>query len=384
MNIAFVIQDLYGRGAEAATAAVARGFETIGSNVDIVTSRRHLDLRRTQGETSFPLPKRAKWTVLPHARARYNIFALRRFLQKNDVDVVVVMQDSYMYAIVAASVGLRNCPMLVRVVHLDEEVAKSRPIGSMSLSLRWVMGGLSRIFFARMQRLFFVSEGGRLNFLKTHPYYAPQKTYTVYNPVVDDVFRHRLNNAPRHPWLIEKKCRTFVAAGQLEEIKGYNELLEAISIVCKKTRIRLVIFGEGKGSNDYEKYIRQNGLEDYVSLAGYSDNLPAELKSSDGLLHAAHREAFGIVLVEALASGIPVVSTDAPYGPREILDGGRFGTLVPVGDVVAMARAIWEMAIAPKQVVPMEAWSRFSVEEVVKRYLNGFRTQEERCGDEAK
>lgn len=371
MKISFLTQDLYGRGAESATAAIARGFESAGNDVDIVVSRRHEDLRKKYGETPFPLPKKAKWIVLPHAHARQNICAIRRYLKTADVDVLVVMLDSYMGALAIASVGLSRLPLLVRVIHLDD-VGTLAPVDLWTSCKRALKGAVIRFAFRRMNRVFCVSDGGRKNFLSRHPYYNEHNTFTVFNPVVDGEFLLRKNEEARHPWLRKKVCKTFVAAGQLEPIKGYRELLEAFADVRKTLPVRLVVFGEGSHRDEYEKFILQNGLEDSVVLAGYTDNLPAELKMADGLIHASRRESFGIVIAEALACGIPVVATDAPYGPREILANGRFGVLVPVNDVAALSGAIRRMTLESKKYVPNEAWERFSVAAIVKMYFKGF------------
>jgi glycosyltransferase involved in cell wall biosynthesis len=94
----------------------------------------------------------------------------------------------------------------------------------------------------------------------------------------------------------------------------------------------LIIFGEGGLRSEYERLIEELGIGDSVSLPGFTNNLPAELKGGACFVVSSLIESFSVVLVEALASGVPVVSTDCPYGPGEILKRGKYGTLVTFVD----------------------------------------------------
>ena len=148
-------------------------------------------------------------------------------------------------------------------------------------------------------------------------------------------------------------------------------LLEAMRRVTAQRRVRLLIFGRGYLEPQYHEFIKKHGLEDSVSIAGFTDQLQAEMKASDGLISSSDYESFGITIVEALTCGKPVISTDAPYGPREILADGKYGRLVPVNDSAAMAQAIIDCVDGKVPVAPEESWKRYTIGSVVEKYLKG-------------
>ena len=153
-------------------------------------------------------------------------------------------------------------------------------------------------------------------------------------------------------------------------------LLEAMRRVTAQRRVRLLIFGRGYLEPQYHDFIAKYGLEDSVSIAGFTDQLPAEIYASDGLISPSDEESFGITIVEALACGKPVISTDAPYGPREILADGKYGRLVPVNDSAAMAQAIIDCADGKVPAASDESWKRYTIEAVMEKYLKGMGLEE--------
>ena len=131
-----------------------------------------------------------------------------------------------------------------------------------------------------------------------------------------------------------------VAVGRLSEEKGFATLLDAVALLRKRRPVRLVIVGEGPDRVNLEERIKSLQLDDAVELAGFHSNPGAFLERAQLFVSSSRYEGLGNVIIEALACGVPVVSTDAPYGPREILQDGRWGDLVPVGDARALADAI--------------------------------------------
>ena len=120
--------------------------------------------------------------------------------------------------------------------------------------------------------------------------------------------------------------------------------------------------------NDYLTYIKEHNLGGMISIAGFTDILPAQVGAADCLISSSDEESFGITIVEALAAGVRVISTDAPYGPREILADGKYGRLVPVGDVDAMASAIIDCIDGKIPIAPDESWQRYTLAAIEKRY----------------
>lgn len=190
----------------------------------------------------------------------------------------------------------------------------------------------------------------------------------VYNPVLDNTYYDKLSKEPYCDWLKNKIMPTMVAAGAFSEIKGHLVLFEAIRIANETTPVRLVLFGKGHLQKNYEKWIAENHMQERILLAGHTSNLPAEIKKSDAFVISSQKESFSVVLVEAMAADILVISTDCPYGPPELLQYGKYGVLVPVGDSKAMAQAIVNQVNNPRKPAPKEAWTPFALEKVVFAY----------------
>lgn len=369
MKISFVIQDLMSQGAQYATALMVRGFLLAGYEVDLVLSKVHEDLLAS-GLRPFEVPQDVHRVMLPNRRARENIRPLRKYLSQCKAQAVVSMSPNYTRALRLAALGLHIRPRLVHVEHglagLSYGVVLPTP-GRFSRK-----GILNRFLFGGYDRVLTVSAAGREDFLRYNDFYDKSHVAVVYNPVIDAAFFEKRGRPVRHPWLKTKTCPTFVSAGAYQEYKGHFDLLEAICRLKEKgLRFRVVVFGRGPLESDYAKFVAQHNLADMIDFAGYTDQFPAEAAAADGFILPSRRESFGIVLVEALACGCPILATDAPFGPREILRDGKYGKLVAVkspADLVSGIEALLDGKIAR---APDEAWQRFTLEAAVARYEKG-------------
>jgi glycosyltransferase involved in cell wall biosynthesis len=180
----------------------------------------------------------------------------------------------------------------------------------------------------------------------------------IYNGVVTEDFDERANHTPDHPWFSEAPP-VVLAMGRMVEQKDFATLIEAFARVADRTDARLLILGEGPLRPRLEALVRRAGLDDRVSMPGFTENAPAYLKHSRLFVLSSRFEGFGNVVAEALACGTPVVSTNCPYGPNEILDDGRFGHLVPVGDTAKLGEAIIEALSTPISPASLQARGRF-------------------------
>lgn len=171
---------------------------------------------------------------------------------------------------------------------------------------------------------------------------------SIYNPF--DLARiGQLAREPvPHPWLQGGECPVIVAAGRLTEAKDYPTLLRAFAQVRRQRTARLLILGEGERRGELEALARQLGLsDDDVQLPGFARNPYAYYSRAAVFVLSSRWEGLPGVLIEAMACGAPVVATDCPSGPREILEDGRWGALVPVGDADVLARAVLTVLEAP-------------------------------------
>lgn len=168
------------------------------------------------------------------------------------------------------------------------------------------------------------------------------RVQVIYNPVVTDEF-NKLAAAPsQHPWFQDTGPGVVLGVGRLTAQKDFATLIRAFATLRRQRPCRLMILGEGPQRASLRELCARLGVDAEVAMPGFVENPLPYMRDARLLVMSSTWEGFGNVLVEAMFCGTPVVSTDCPQGPREVLDEGRFGRLVPVADADAMARAMLE------------------------------------------
>ncbi len=199
------------------------------------------------------------------------------------------------------------------------------------------------------------------------------KIQVVYNPVVTPSVLEKAQAPVEHPWFVAGEPPVILGVGRLHEQKGFATLIQAFALVRKQKTSRLMILGEGHLRPQLEALVNELGLQDDVALPGYVGNPYAYMAKAAVFTLSSGWEGLPTVLIEAIAVGTPVVSTDCQSGPSEILQNGTFGNLVPVGDVEALATAIVATLDAPDQKTRQEVLKRrgadFSLENSINKYL---------------
>jgi glycosyltransferase involved in cell wall biosynthesis len=161
-----------------------------------------------------------------------------------------------------------------------------------------------------------------------------------------------------------------LGVGRLVPQKDFATLVRAFARVRARRSARLLVLGEGPGRCELERLAGELGVACEVRFAGRVESAPAYMARAAVFALSSAWEGFGRVLVEALAVGCPVVSTDCPSGPREILEDGAFGPLVPVGNAEALAEAIEAVLDRPpERSALVKRAEAFSIERGVERYL---------------
>jgi glycosyltransferase involved in cell wall biosynthesis len=161
-----------------------------------------------------------------------------------------------------------------------------------------------------------------------------------------------------------------LAVGRFTEQKAFDVLIRAFALVSKNHRVRLIILGEGEERPDLEALIREYALEEEISMPGFVTNPYSYMAHAAAFVLSSRWEGLPTVLVEAMALGVPIISTDCPSGPREILLDGKYGKLVPVDDPFALADAI-ATSLADNVLRPSrESWKPFELDCVVDQYIN--------------
>jgi glycosyltransferase involved in cell wall biosynthesis len=216
-----------------------------------------------------------------------------------------------------------------------------------------------------------VSEGIRLNLISDFGIMS-EKVQTIYNPIDLNRIKALISDSPEHPFFRDQKP-VVIAMGRLTAQKGFDILLKGFSRVISEIDARLIVMGEGPQRAYLENIIRNLGIVDKVYLSGFQRNPYALLAHSAIFVLSSHYEGLPMAILEAMACGIPVISTDCRSGPREILQNGQCGILVPVNNETALAEAITRLLNDREQREEFskrgkERMKDFTVNEIVRQY----------------
>jgi glycosyltransferase involved in cell wall biosynthesis len=198
----------------------------------------------------------------------------------------------------------------------------------------------------------------------------PRKQIVIANPVDVCAISCQAGQALSHAWTAPQAAPLLLAVGKLSPQKDFPTLLRAFARVRRDHDARLVILGEGTERGRLERLVQELRLEDTVSMPGFVSNPHAWMARASVFVLSSRWEGFSNVLAEALACGCPVVSTDCPSGPAELLDGGRLGRLVIPGDALALATAIVDvLSVPPPRSALRARAAEFGIDLATDRYL---------------
>lgn len=166
----------------------------------------------------------------------------------------------------------------------------------------------------------------------------------IYNPAYNPHAPYDEYTQLPLPYSLKLDDRTdyIICVGRLTEAKDFETMIKGFKKVRESVDVKLLILGEGERRSDLEKLINQCDLEGEVFLPGYVSNPYYFIKRAKLFVMSSKWEGFGNVIVEALGAGVPVISTNCPGGPSEILENGKYGTMVPVGNADKLAEEILE------------------------------------------
>lgn len=253
----------------------------------------------------------------------------------------------------------------------------SAALGGRGALTRWLRLAPMRRIYRQVDTVVAVSEGVAEDTAMVTGL-PPTRIRVVRNPVVTPRLRQQATLVPDHPWLVEGGAPVILGAGRLTQQKDFETLIRAYALVHKTRAARLLILGEGRLRDDLERLAGLLGVHAAVDLPGHAENPYSYMARAAVFVLSSRWEGSPNVLTEALALGTPVVSTDCPSGPRELLDGGRYGELVPMGDVPAMAAAIGRVLDGARPAgSAVDAVRGYTVEASVRGYLAALD-----CGEE--
>lgn len=360
-RILCLLPDLNGGGAERVMLYLVAGLDRARWDVTLGLARKH-------GPYVPLIPRDISVLEFRKDRAAQAVLDIARALRAGRYDVCFSMVSMNLAAVLAGALARTHARV---VLSARNHYSKSLPAEASGSALK--MAAI-RFLYPRADAVACVSRGVADDLITKFSVPA-DKALVIHNPI--DIARVQAQAAEpcEHPWLpATAKNPVLAAVGKLQVAKGYPYLLEAFLTIRKaRPGTRLLILGEGPERARIEGFIAAHGLADEVALAGFHTNPYRFLSRATLFVHAALWEGFPNVLVEAMACGLPVVSTDCPSGPSEIVTPGRDGLLVPVADPGALAEAALSLLDEPHRARAMadagrETVERFSVGRVVARY----------------
>jgi glycosyltransferase involved in cell wall biosynthesis len=192
-------------------------------------------------------------------------------------------------------------------------------------------------------------------------------------PVVPARLFDAMPPRPDHPWFDPSAPPLVLGAGELGWRKDFDTAIRAFAQVRQQRPCRLMILGRGREAGNLQELARSLGVADDVAFPGFVDDPYPYMAHADVFLFTSRWEGLGFVIIEALAVGTPVVATDCPSGPREILQEGRYGHLVPVGDEASVARGVVAALDSPMRPEMLRAAARpYELETSADAYLDVF------------
>lgn len=254
-------------------------------------------------------------------------------IRSNKPDIIFSAEDHLNTVVIAAVILTRSRAKL----SVSSRVTPYDTYSDYIFSKRWVLKLISQSLWWRADALTCVSKDMVKQY---HKIFGDTRHQSVYNVIVDSDLTLKGSEKVDHPWFNDKTIPIVISAGRLAPEKGFFDLIASMKIVNQQTPARLVILGEGPLRTDLQKLIDDEGLGQQVKLLGFQPNPYKFYTKSRLFVLSSYVEGLPNVLVEALACGCNVVSTDCPTGPREVLQDGKLGMLVPVRSPKIMADAI--------------------------------------------
>jgi len=341
-------------GAQRVALNLTQGLADQGFNVDLV-------LQKAVGAFLKQVDSRVRIVDLKTSGIIGRIYGLVQYFQREQPAVFLSILDN----VNAASLAKHIAGVSTRVI-VSLHINLPEPVENLKT---WLKPFLIRYSYPLADGVVAVSHGVAEN-ISCITGMPSHQIHIIPNPIIppDDV--EEISTHIAHPWFKPGEPPVILGAGRLVKDKDFATLIRAFAIVRQQQDSRLMILGEGDQRPALQALIQQLGIEAFVALPGFVEDPYPYMAAASVFVLSSLKEAFGNVLVEAMAVKTPVVSTNCMSGPRDILEAGRYGKLVAVANPPQLAEAISSTLCNPPDVEALKERSKaFSIEQVVNQYI---------------
>jgi len=358
-HIAFYIYQLYGGGAERMIVNLMQNFVQRGLKIDLV-------LNKIAGPYLPLVPPEVRIINLDASLPfRDGIPSLINYFKTEKPLVMLATVHPYVeVALLAKAFAFTSTRVFVRednILSLNTPTVRDKARWSpffAKLLYPWVADGIIAISQGVSEDIAQITGLSKTNIS------------VIYNPAITSYLKNKSLESLDHPWFKSEEPPVILGVGRLEPQKDFSNLLRAFALVRKVRSCRLIILGQGIEQAKLQNLITDLGLKNDVDMPGFVENPYTYMAKAAVFVLSSAWEGFGNVIVESLALGTPVVCTNCPGGPAEILADGKYGWLVPVGDSKTMAEAILKV-LSGESKLPDEAHlKQFKLETVAQQYLD--------------
>jgi glycosyltransferase involved in cell wall biosynthesis len=330
-HLAIYLPSLELGGVQSVFLSIAAGLSARGFKVSLLT-------HDAQGDRSAEFAQVCAIIDLGHIGRLKRVGALSAWIDKGRPDCVFTGMPSANATALAAKRRSSHKPRLV----ISEHSSLLTRLRSMDLRA-WATMPFARYYYAQADAFVAVSDGVLQQIEALFPSWKG-KIARIYNPVLDDWFYRRLNEETETDFCNIANTPTIISLSRMIPLKEHKLLVHAFHRLTLDDTFEanLVMIGDGPERKAIAALIETLGLSHRITLLGSKDNPLPYLRMADLFVHPARLEGFGNVIVEAMGAGVPVVATDCPSGPFEILEGGKWGILAKNLDAEDLSRAILE------------------------------------------
>lgn len=360
-RVSLFVPTLAGGGAEGAMLNIAEELANRRYEVYLVVTN-------ATGERADQVPENVTLVDCGRSSLVASLPDLTSHLRAVDPDVLISSTNAAnLVAIWAVLLSGTTATLLARVENMT-----SHQIENYEKRRYHAIPYLLQLFYGYPEAVVAVSRGVAQD-IKQIAGVASDNVRVIYNPIVTEDLVKKSNQAADHPWLSDESVPVVLGVGRLTPQKDFSTLMRAFCRLLDRRDARLILAGKGERRAELQELAVELGIDDRVSLPGFVPNQYAYMANADVFVLSSAWEGFGNVLVEAMACGTPVASTDCESGPAEILAEGEYGPLVSVGDVDQLASAILDVLDDPiEEEALRERAQEFSARAIVTEYESLF------------